>query len=233
MVRYLALLSVLTALSIHGMAGAQEGPTLFVQPATQTVAVGETFEVDLMVANVTTPDGLGGYTLAVAYDPDVIHGLAITDSGFVRSGGGQVICPSSGIDNDAGNLAHLCFTIPLIPEPGPTASEPQALVRITFEAVGEGRSDLDIGESSITDPRGNLLAASRTNGEVVVQAIGGDLEPPTVDPDSVPTLGLPDSGGASEGSDRTALVLTFTFAGIGGVVLLVALLYFRVRRRSA
>ena len=233
MVRYLALLSVLTTLSIHGMAGAQEGPALFVQPPTQTVGVGETFEMDLMVANVTTPDGLGGYTLAVAYDPDVIHALAITDSGFVRSGGGQVICPSSGIDNDAGNLAHLCFTIPLIPEPGLTASDPEALVRVTFEAVGEGRSDLDIGETSIIDPHGNLLAVSRTNGEVVVQAAGDDLERPTVSPNDVPALDLPDSGEASDGSENTALILTLVLAGIGGLVVLAALLYFRVRRRPA
>lgn len=215
---------------------AQGGPILSVDPASQTVEPGAgPFEVSLMVSNVTTPDGLGGYTLAMAYDPSVINGLAITDSGFVNSVGAQAICPSSGIDNDTGILAHFCFTIPLIPEPGPTASGPQALVNVSFEAVGEGTSIIDIAESSIIDPQGNTLAASKTDGEVVVVRSGGDGEPgepASPNPEDASSPGLPDSGGASNGSSNTSLIIALVLAGLGVVAVLGTLVYFRGRGRS-
>jgi len=135
--RFLLLASIIAGFGGGASVFAQGGPELFVQPSPLTVQVGETFDVNLMVESVTTADGLGGYTLAMAYDPAVIHGLAITDTGFVDSAENAVLCPSTGIDNDTGNLAHFCFTLPLIPEPGPTTSTPEALVTVSFEAVVE------------------------------------------------------------------------------------------------
>jgi len=215
---------------------AQDGPILSVDPASQIVELGAgPFEVSLMVSNVTTPDGLGGYTLAMAYDPSVINGLAITDSGFVNSVGAQAICPSSGIDNDTGILAHFCFTIPLIPEPGPTASGPQALVNISFEAVGEGTSIIDIAESAIIDPQGNVLAATTSNGQVTVGlSAGPEASDTTANPTvSVADIDLPEAGTAGGGSDRTVLYIVLSLVAAGVITITATFAMLRMRNRHA
>ena len=149
---------------------AQEGASLSVDPASQTVGLEDgAFEVRILVDNVTTNQGLGGYTLVMDYDPNVLHALTITDSGFVASTGNAVVCPASAIDNDAGRLAQFCFTIPIFSQAGPQTTDPQVLARVTFEPVGEGATTLDIGGSTLTDPQGNTTLAPTANGEVTVR----------------------------------------------------------------
>ena len=115
---------------------AQDGPILSIDPGTQTVELDSgPFEVRFMVENVTSLRGLGGYTLAIAYDPTILRGLAITDSGFLESTDNLVICPASAIDNDAGKLAHFCFTIPILSQTGPQAPDAQVLTTISLEPL--------------------------------------------------------------------------------------------------
>jgi len=235
--RIAACLLALLALATAGdRATAQERPRLFLDPPAQTVGLADgPFEVRLMVDDVATDEGLGGYTLAVAYDPAVVRGVAIEDSGYVSSTDNPVLCPATGIDNDAGRLAHFCFTIPVFFQPGPRTSEPRVLARVTFEPVGEGTTTLDIGESSIADPEGNQLPAARAHGEVTVG--GGPGGPGTAPGEATsdataPTSGLPASGTRDGGSDRTGLFLALLIAGIGGVALAGTFLAVRMRRRG-
>src|SRR3990172_9725151 len=178
----LALL-LLLPLVAGGRADAQEEASLWVDPPSQNVGLGDgPFEVRVMVDNVTTADGLGGYPLVMNFDPTILKGRTITDTGFVASTGNGVLCPASAIDNDKGVLAHLCFTLPILPGPGPQASDPQALVRISFEPLAAGTTTLDISETTIIDPAGNTLAATTRNGEVTVRGSAADGQNAPVPP---------------------------------------------------
>lgn len=214
--RCLFLLALLALLALPLLAStstgaAQNGASLSVDPPSQTVepTAGE-FEVRIMVDDVTNEQGLGGYTLAIEYDNSVINAKAINDTGFIESTENAVICPASGIDNDVGRLAHLCLTIPVIPQPGPQTTEPQPLVRVTFEPVGEGTTTLDISETTIIDPNGDDIPATTMNGEVTVGAAAPSTAPATVQPAS-------DRSGDSDGDGNTGL---FVGVGVGGAAVL-------------
>ena len=217
----IVLVVALLLFAVPEGASAQTGPSLFIDPPARTVPLdGGAFDVRVMVDDVTNEQGLGGYTLVMIYDPSVVHARTVTDSGFVESTQNAVVC-TNGIDNDLGRLAQLCFTLSFFEQPGPQTSEPQLLATVTFEPVGEGTTSLDISsESTLTDARGNTLAATVSNGTVTVQRVltpgpnenqgppsGGDDQssgaggstPSDIDGDVSPTSG--DEAGLAGGAD--------------------------------
>ena len=207
-------LVALLLLTAGGRMSAQEGASLSVDPASLTVGLGDgAFEVRILVDDVTTDQGLGGYTLVMDYDPSIVRASTITDSGFVVSTGNAVICPASAIDNDAGRLAHFCFTIPIFSQPGPQTSDPQLLALITFEPVGEGATTLDIRGTTLTDPQGNTIVAPTANGEITVR-LNPTSTAPTATAEAAPTAepaqdtgadGMLPTLGSGPGRDATIL----------------------------
>lgn len=228
-----ALLAVVIAVvGWSGRADVQERALVFVDPPSQQVApAGGDFDVRIMVDDVTPVNGLGGYSLAVAYDPAVVHGRAITDAEFVSSTGNAVLCPSSGIDNDAGRLAHFCLTLPVLPEPGPTATEPTLLATVTFEPVGEGTTELNIQETSLTDTQGNLLGATKQNATVTVSVAPQEDGAGTAAP-SAGQADLPAAGNGQDGGSNVALYAGLAAGGAAAVVLLAGGWLFLARRRG-
>jgi hypothetical protein len=167
--RWPVLLALALLLAVAGAAEAQEEPSLFVDPASRTIEPeAGAFEVRILVDDLTADLGLGGYTLAVRYDPGVVNALAVADSGFVASAGSPTTCPESRIDNEAGRLEFFCFTSQISSGPGAQTSEPQLLASITFEPSGEGLTLLDISQSSLIDAQGVDLAIGIASGEVTV-----------------------------------------------------------------
>jgi hypothetical protein len=224
----LALVLVAEIASPLSVGQAQETPAIAVAPAQLTVSLtGGAFDIDITVEGVTTPDGLGGYTLALAYDPDVLRAVSVTDSGLVGSTGNSALCPASTIDNDAGRLAHFCFTLALFEEPGPQVGAPKTLATVRFEPVAAGMTALDISESSISDPQGNALAATTSNGSVAVRPSPGPASEGTPSVGS----GLPAAGAGGEVNTAPGLIVPLLLA-IGGAVALGGALLLR-RRRGA
>lgn len=242
--RWLLLLSLALALvSTTDRAGGQAPASLSLDPPAQTVFLEDgPFDVRLLVDDVTHQQGLGGYTLVLAYDPAIGRGLSVTDSGFVESTGNIVICPDTAIDHGAGRLAHACFTIPVLPEDGPRTSDPQLLATVRLEPIAEGATQLDIGESEIFLPDGRGLQVTTSDGRVTVQRRGGPAPPgqggiaatasPTADGDSgaLPRVGSGGNGGSN--------LWLYVGLGTGGALLLALLgggweLFRRRRRRGA
>ena len=178
---------VVVALVLGGVFAPRDGRAqgtarIFIDPPAQTVGVESgPFEVRVMVDDVTTPQGLGGYTLVVSYDPTVLRGRVVSDSGLIGSTGNTAFCPATGVDNEIGRAAHLCFTIPLVPEPGPIVTEPQELARVTFEPVAVGTTTLDLTSTSLVDPQGEPIPSTTTNGQVTVTT---GAAPPSPEPPS-------------------------------------------------
>ena len=189
--RWLLLMILLTP--PLGQAQAQQTARLSVDPPTQTVAPSQgTFQVRIMVDDVINEQGLGGYTLVMEYDPSVLEARSIADSGFIESTDNAVLCPTSGIDKDEGRLAHFCLTLPILAQPGPQTSDPQLLVTVTFEPLGEGTTSLDISETSLVDAQGDDLEATTTDGRVTVGSA----------PPASPTGELPPVATAEVGSEE-------------------------------
>lgn len=217
---FLALL-LLPAFMAGERAAAQEGPTLSVDPPAQTVGLeAEPFEVEILVDGVTAEEGLGGYTLALSYDPAVLHALTISDSGLLEGGENAFLCPATGIDNDTGQLAHLCMTLVIIPEPGLPVTGPKVLALVSFDPVGEGTTSLDLSQSGLMDPEGNDLAAATSNGEVTVQS--GSSAPVIATPtDAEPAPADVESGGGGNAGLYFGLVAAGFALAIAAAVVLV------------
>jgi hypothetical protein len=175
-----------------------------------TVAPGSgPFEVTVTVDDVTNEQGLGGYTLVMEYDPSVVEARAINDTGYIGITENAAFCPSSAIENDEGRLAHFCFTVPLLQNPGPRPEEPQAMVRVTLEPVGEGQTTLDIRETTIIDPDGNTIESTTRNARVVVGEPGAPSPTPLVEEDG-------DGGGTNAGLIAgIAVGVAAVVAGVG------------------
>ena len=226
----LLLLLALFPFTAGGQGEAQEGTSLSVDPSRQTIGPADgDFEVRIMVEEVTTEQGLGGYTLVMNYDPSIVHARAVTDSGFVGSTDNAVLCPASAIDNDAGRLAHFCFTAPFFPEPGPQTTEPQVLVRVTFEPVGQGTTTLDISESSLIDPDGNSLEAAILDGEITVQS---GSSAPTLQP-TPGSDAQSDGDTEQDGGQNIGLYVGLGIAALLAVALLGGALVFWRSRQAA
>ena len=228
---FLPLSLAVLLLLVGGRALAQEGASLSIDPASQTVGLENgAFEVRVLVDDVVTPEGLGGYTLVMSYNPDVVHAVSVSDSGFVASTENAVVCPASGIDNDAGQLALLCFTIPIFSQPGPQTSEPRVLATIRFTPIAEGTSILDISGTTITDPQGNGLLATTSNGEVTVEQGSVDVSPAPNETLPTPDVGAGDlappasGGGVERRSAHVAASIALGVAGFGMIVLVIATL---------
>ena len=218
---------------VGGGAHAQERPSLAVEPAELTIGLDDgPFSIDVVVDDVTNEQGLGGYTLVMSYDPAIVSALAVEDGGFVTGGDNAVVCPSTGIDNDAGRLAIFCFTIPLFSEPGVTTATPRVLATVQFEPLALGATTLDISEATLTDGRGGALASVSINGTVTVASApppdgngtqdAGPTEANTnaeAEPDGTTVAsgsGLPSAGAGSEAGGSggpTALVWILAAGG--------------------
>ena len=219
--RWPVLLVLALLLAVAGAAEAQEEPSLSVDPVSQTIEPeAGAFEVRILVDDLSADLGLSGYTLAVRYDPSVVHALAVADSGFVASAGSPTTCPDTNIDNEAGRLEFFCFTSQTSSRPGAQTSEPQLLASITFEPSGEGLTLLDISQSSLIDAQASDLAISIFNGEVTV----GIRSPAQATPTPGEQEPASDEGGGS------GLLISLGVAGLAIVAVLGLAIGIRSRR---
>lgn len=220
--RFTVLLALALLLAVAEAAKAQEEPSLFVEPVSQTIEPeAGAFEVRILVDDLTADLGLSGYTLVVRYDPGVVRALAVADSGFLASAGSPTTCPETRIDREAGRLEYFCFTSQISSGPGAQADEPRVLASITFEPNGEGLTLLDISQSSLIDAQANDLAISIANGEVTV-----GLRSPA---QAKPTPGAQEPASDDEGGG-SGLLIGLGIAGLAIVAAVGAAIALRSRR---
>ena len=169
-------------------------------PATASIAVDGTVDIDLTVASV---NNLGGYDVFIQFDPAIVQMTSLTDTGFVTNSDNIVVCNTPAIDNAAGTATNSCATIPIIGPPGPgvSAGSPTALMNMSFLAVGDGKSALTLSGTELLDPDGTPIGATLGSGSITVSGVGGVTELPGDD------LAPSQANGAGAGGDRTALLV--------------------------
>jgi len=146
--------------------------SISVSPASVSFAAGADISLDYTVANVASSPGIGGYLIAVKFDPAVLEMTGMTDSGWVPSGENIVFCGASEIDNDAGTAVQYCSPVPLFGAPGVATDAPRAIARSSFHAKGAGTSTIDIAGSYLHSPSDTDIASTLENGSVTVTAAG-------------------------------------------------------------
>src|SRR5437868_1784629 len=143
-------------------------PQLAFSPPSATIAVGSEVNVDISVADVDAQPGLGGYDIALSFDPAVVHLTSLVDSGLVTQGQNIVICNPASIDNAAGTATASCGTLPLFGTPGAAAGAPAPLLHAVFSGQSPGTTALRLDGSVLEDPVGGSLAVNVAPGSITV-----------------------------------------------------------------
>jgi hypothetical protein len=156
-----------------------------VDPDSQTVSIGDSFSVDIRINNVAN---LGSYEWLLTFDPAVVGFVSVFNGPFLGSTGRTVFCPSAILDT--GSVRFGCSTTGATP-PGPTGSG--VLSTVTFSALAEGTSPLDVVWAQLSDPLADDIPTAIQDGGVTVVPAAT----PTATATTVPTTAPPSSNSTS------------------------------------
>ena len=156
---------------------ADNGILLWVNPATQAVGEGETFNVSIMVDNLPSSNGALGFEVVLEWDPAILTGISLTDVLF------QSISPSDNIwklkgtiDNVKGS-AYYAYTFQDLfrarDEGYAPISGNHTLSTVTLKGLSTGWSDLSftkitVGGYDFDNGLATTLPSSGLGGTVVV-----------------------------------------------------------------
>jgi hypothetical protein len=206
------IFTIALALGGVGRLDAQATPAaLAVAPASASAAVGTTVSMDVTIAGVAAPPGLGGYDVTVSYDPAIVRLDALTDAGVFDGGPNIVICVPSQIDNAAGKASITCTPVPLFSSPGPGFSSPAPLLHLSFTALSPGASSIDLAGSTLQAPDASTLASTLAGGRLAVTA-GAAQPTPTAPTTPTATSAAAASATPQVTAPATAAVSTATLA---------------------
>jgi len=142
-------------------------PVLSIEPPSQGANVGDSFTLDVSIANVTD---LFAYQFDVAFDPSVLAAQSITEGTFLSSGGDSTVFVPGTIDNITGmisfNANSLVGTIAGINGSG-------VLAQVNFTAIGTGSSPVNLSGVTLLDSAFLDIPADVAAGTIQVQSGGG------------------------------------------------------------
>jgi len=139
---------------------------MYITPPSQTVMSGTIFTVNI---SIQPSQPVAGAQCDIVFNPDVIHALNVSNGGMFDMWMDDLSPNFTKIDNVNGtitNIVAFSFTS--------TVNEGTFAV-ITFQAVGEGTSYINITNAKIADSDGNTVPATFFNATVTVTS---DSQPP-------------------------------------------------------
>lgn len=142
-------------------AQAQQATVRLEVPSRNPRAGGGSFDVDVVVDNVTN---LGAFQFELTYDQDIVEVEDVQEGPFLGSSGRTVDCLPS--DQAAGSALLTCVTLGATPA-GPNGSG--VLAVLTFKPVGLGISPLHLQSVQLTDPPANPLAVEAVDSSITVE----------------------------------------------------------------
>jgi hypothetical protein len=148
---YWLVLTTIVMLSIAmasvGTASPAE-PAIHVKPKDNTAEVGETFTVNIAVTDITEEENLYLWECRITFNPDIINAVNATEGPFLKDTGCETFWAKK-MNNTIGTVDILA-TISEFPYPPNGATGSGTLATITFEAVGQGATDLEFKEEDDT-----------------------------------------------------------------------------------
>lgn len=145
-------------------------PTIIsVSPASATATVGDDVALDITVSNVAEQPGIGGYVIALTWDPTVLSLTSITDAGWVTGGQIIVVCTTPTIDNVAGTAEADCTPVVGFGNGVSTAGS-HVLAHATFHAKASGQTSIELAGSSLLNPSNVAIVSTIANGSATIAA---------------------------------------------------------------
>lgn len=164
------LLVLLSSLSVVYKAGG-ETTTLYVDPqSTKIWGTGETFSVDIKVAQVT---GLYGWQITLYYKRQVLNGTEIIEGSFLESEGETYF--NFTLDNEYNNTYGRVTAYNSLIGNVSAVNGTGILLTITFKAKNIGNSLLDVEETILGDRNGNPIPCTVMDGTVQVVPLVHDV----------------------------------------------------------
>lgn len=165
-------LSGATLIVVVGWLGATQkcvAATLSVD-APSSVAVGDTFTVNVNIASITD---LYGFQFDLSFDPTILAADSSIEGPFLPSGGATFFIPGA-IDNIGGAVAFTADTL-LTAISGVTGDG--NLASFSFDAIGTGTSALTLANVFLVDSSNNPIDVDLNSGSVTVAGVSTVPEP--------------------------------------------------------
>lgn len=156
--------------------------TVFVYPSSSTVAVGQTFFIDVKISDVVD---LYGWEFKLGWNPNLLNVTDVTEGPFLRQGGSTFF--SKKINNTAGYILVDCTLLGSVLG----VSGGGTLATVKFYAKGEGTSVLDLYDTKLVNSLEQPIAHTANDGSVTVsKSVGGIVIPVNKLALLVPWIGL-------------------------------------------
>ena len=151
------------SLTLVFVLGSVQAGTILVSPAAISVAVGQSFKVDVNVNSITD---LYAYQFDFSFNPAVLQATSITEGSFLDEGGTTATLFFAGtIDNVGGSITTNAESL----ETAITGvSGSGNLIEFEFQAIAAGSSQDVISNMFLLDSSLDGINASITNGTVNV-----------------------------------------------------------------
>lgn len=143
--------------------------TVYVYPSTSTVAVGQTFIVDVKISDV---NNLYGWEFKLGWDPNILDVVEVTEGAFLKQGGNTFFTKK--INNTEGYILVDCTLLGDMPG----VSGDGTLASVKFRAEKEGSSVLDLYDTKLVNSLEQPITHTANDGNATVsKPVGGIITP--------------------------------------------------------
>lgn len=159
---FAALTVLIVATMGTTVAVSQSGSRAWIKPGEQRVPPSGAFQAQVVIEGV---QNLGGFELAVSYDPSVLEVTGASVGDFLTSSGREQIPLGPQVDNEDGIVALGAFTVG--DAAGPDGSGVLATINGTVRS--EGSSVLKLQDVQAVDTAAGVIPLETEDGRVVVE----------------------------------------------------------------
>jgi hypothetical protein len=145
--------------------------TISLDPHPAAVQVGDSFEWQV---HITDAADLYAFQFDVMFDPLRVQAQEVLEGDFLSADGAATFFLPGAIDNTAGTVS---FTANTLLGPGPGVTGDGLLVRLLFQAIGAGPSELQFGDVVLLDSALTQFDVVATGGAIDVSAQASVPEP--------------------------------------------------------
>lgn len=124
--------------------------TVFVFPSDRAVCQGDVFTVDVAV-NPAAP--VAGAQFNLCFNPSVVIANSVVEGNLLNQDGAKTVFSAGAIDHGAGCIRNV---FGVIVTPGASVSAPGAFATVSFTAVAQGASALDLSNVIVGGPDGGV-----------------------------------------------------------------------------
>jgi len=186
----ISIIGIAVFLSLLFAVSAVDATVVRVEPASQTVSAGQSFNINIVVDEVTKLTTVGAI---LHFDPAAMQATAITE-GITSE------YPKFFIFEDINNITgEVVFTYSVDIGSSVSDSGPLVTTEFTADASASGTFNLNLAEVELCDEIGPIPIEGIYNGTVII--VGGPTPTPTPTPSPSPTE--PSAGGGGGGRRTT------------------------------